>query len=104
MWKNSTELFEYALRELRVAASTNKNYVEIVLHNALPNDPKKIKNFCDTFEIKKLTELLRKEFPDYDLKSQVATGTLSIILTFQKGPCNFNYILLWKLTLQPKAE
>ena len=102
MWQNSTELLDYALRELQVAVANNKQMVEIVLSQAFPNDYKKVKELCDTLEIKTITELLREELCEYEIRSEVATEDFSMNFMFVKGPCEFYYKLLWKLTLRKK--
>jgi len=105
MFRNSTELLDYALRELQVAVEQNKEIVEIMLKEHFECNDNKTRSFCDKFEIKTITELLREEFEDYDIKSVVELkGYLTGIITFSNGPCSLNYPLVWILTLRKKAS
>ena len=103
MWKNSTELLDYALRELRVAIKKGKRQVEIILDDNFLNDTKVVKKYCDELELKTITEMLREEFDDYNIKSVVKSkGDLKGIITFERGPCAMYYPLVWRLTLRKK--
>ena len=105
MFRNSTELLDYALRELQVAVEQNKGRVEIELEEYFQDDESKIKQFCNKFEIGTITELLREEFKDYDIKSIVKLkGHLKGIITFSRGPCSLHYPLVWVLTLRNKKS
>lgn len=103
MFKNSNELLEYALRELQVAIEKNKVQVEILLKERFPNDTASIRQYCDELEVKTITELLREEFKNYDIRSVVESkGDLQGVITFTKGPCIMAYLLVWVLTLRKK--
>ncbi len=103
MWKNSKDLFDHALRELQVAVKEKKVQVEIILSEAFPNDTNKVREYCDRFELKKITESIREQFKNYDVRSVVESkGHLKCIITFQKGPCVRAYPLVWTLTLREK--
>ena len=103
MWKNSTELLDHALRELRVAIKKDQNQVEIRLSDNFLNDTKVVKKYCDELELKIITEMLREEFNHYDIKSVVEIkGDLKGIITFERGPCTIYYPLVWRLTLRKK--
>lgn len=105
MFRNSTELLDYALRELQVAVEQNKGTVEIKLEEYFQNAENKMRQFCNKFEIKTITELLREEFEDYDIKSIIELkGHLTGIITFSRGPCSLHYPLIWRLTLRKKAS
>ena len=59
--------------------------------------------YGETLQLKNITETLRKEFNNYDIRSIVKSkGDLNIILTYQKSPCVLYYPLVWSLTLQEK--
>ena len=103
MFKDSSELLEYALRKLQVAIEKNEVQVEILLDERFPNDTNSVKKYCDELEVKTITELLREEFKNYDIRSVVESkGYLQGIITFTKGPCIMAYPLVWILTLQKK--
>ncbi len=103
MFKNSNELLEYALRELQVAVKENKSQVEILLKESFPNDTNRVRKYCDGLEMKTITEILREEFKNYDIRSTVESkGYLKAIITFERGPCEKFYPLVWKLTLRKK--
>lgn len=103
MWQNSTELLEYALRELQVAVKDNRQEVRIVLREGFDGDLDEIREICDRLEIKVITDRLRKEFTDYNIKSVVGKeGHLKMILSFENGPCDIYYPLVWTLTLRKK--
>lgn len=94
---NSNELLDYALRELQVAANTNKKSIEIILLQDFNGD---IKELCDTLKIKEITEKLRAEFNDYTIKSRVVRRNFSALITYVNGPCDLLYQVVWVLTLQ----
>lgn len=103
MWQNSSELLNYAFRELQLAVEDGKQEVEIVLHKTFENDSNKIKKFSDNLKIKTITEKLSKEFGNYDIRSEVFTKrNFSFVLSHMDAPCDFFYPLVWKLTLQKK--
>lgn len=103
MFKNSNELLEYALRKLQVAVNENKSQVEILLKERFPNDTNKVREYCDNLELKTITEILREEFKNYDIRSTVESkGYLKAILTFERGQCEMFFSLVWNLTLLKK--
>lgn len=105
MFSNSIELLDYALRELQVAVKKKRSKVEIKLEQHYSKDDlNSIKQYCDRFEIKEITELLREEFKEYDIKSVVRFKNLTGVLTFNKGSCLLTYLLVWDLTLRKKAS
>lgn len=103
MFKNSTELLDHAFRELQVAIKNNKIQVEILLNERFSTNSNTVKKYCDELELKTITEILREEFSDYNIKSLVESkGYLQGVITFEKGPCVMFYPLVWKLTLRKK--
>lgn len=107
MFSNSIDLLDYALRELQVAVKKKKKNQKVVIvlkQHYSKDDINKIKQYCDRYEIKEITELLREEFKEYDIKSTVRLGSLTGVVTFSKGPCSLNYPLIWELTLRKKAS
>ena len=103
MFGSSNELLEYVLRELQVSIKENQSQVEILLKERFPNDTDRVREYCDTLELKTITEILRGEFKNYTIKSTVESkGYLKAILTFERGPCEMFYPLVWVLTLQKK--
>ena len=105
MRKKSKELLDMALRELHTAIKEGKEEVEITLEKDSSGTKEAAKCVSNKYELKKLTELIRKEFVDYEVKS-VIYGELNklSIITFEKGPCKkcASYSLKWKLSLQKK--
>lgn len=103
MWEKTTDLIDFARKELKTAIETNKMEVEIVLTSNFSKGTDEIQKYGEKFRIKTCTEILREEFNDYNIKSIVKVkGFLSAIVTYAKGPCTLNYPLVWCLTLQKK--
>lgn len=103
MFKSSSELLEYALRKLQVAVKENKSQVEILLQDSFPNDTNQVRKYCSGLKMKLITEILREKFKDYDIKSTVESkGAFKAIFTFERGPCEMLYPLIWELTLRKK--
>lgn len=96
MWQDSNELLDYALRELEVAINNQKYQLEIILNSNFPNDTNLMQRYCNNLRIKKNTELLRKKYKNYDIKS-----TVSLKSSFAKANLSKTFSpLVWKLTLQ----
>lgn len=105
MWQNSVVLLDYALRELQVAILHNTKKVEIVLENYFTGDVNSMRKLSDNLEIKTITEILREEFTNYEIRSIVGQkGQLNSIITFSHAPCVLSYPLVWELILQKKAN
>ena len=102
MWKNSTELLDYALRELQVAIYNGKKEVEIVLKEHCKKDIEQVKEIDNRLEIQTLTEMLREKFYNYDIKSVVGLGHLNFAIKHMDTPCDLFYPIVWKLILQKK--
>ena len=103
LWKNSSELLEHALRELQVAVQENKTKIEILIQKRFSGDVEAISRIAEKLEMKAITETLREEFSEYELKSRLGTkGELNAILTFKDEPCSLFYPLVWELNLQKK--
>lgn len=105
MFKNSTELFEHAIRELQNAIENNNQEVEILLDKNFSNNSKKFGKFCKKFETQRITDVIREKFPDYEIKSVIfGRCNFMAITSFEKKPCNTvaSYSLIWKFTLQKK--
>ena len=103
MWKNSEELMDFARKKLKEAIEKKEFEVEIVLSDSFPADTSEVQLRCESLKMKKITESLREEFSNYNIKSIVKSkGKLNAILTFKKGPCALFYPLVWCLTLQEK--
>ena len=105
MRKKSKELLDMALRELHTAINEGKEEVELVLREDFTGDQKKIQEFSDKYELKKVTEKLREEFANYELKSVIcAEPNFMAFVCFEKGPCKkvANRSLRWKLSLRAK--
>ena len=106
MWRNSSELLDYAFRELQVAMEDDKQEVEIVLHEDFEDDLNKIKKLCDSLNIKTITNELREKFDNYAIRSEVFTKkNWEYILTYTLGNCSFcvRYPLVWKLTVAKRG-
>lgn len=105
MRKKSKELLDMALRELNSAISEGKEEVKFILRKDFSGKQKNLQKFSDQHELKKVTMMLREEFSDYELKSEIY-GELNClaIVCFEKGPCKnvSSYSLIWKLSLQSK--
>lgn len=75
------------------------------MKDTFPNDSNRVREFCEKLEIKTITEMLREEYKNYDIKSVVQSkGFLKGIITFNRGPCSLHYPLVWVLTLRKKAS
>ena len=102
MWKNSTELLDYALREIKEAIKQERTKIRIVLEECYTDEREKVLQYCEKLELKTITEILREEFENYTIKSVVASEDLNAIITFKRAPCAIFYSLIWTLTLQKK--
>lgn len=56
MWKNSNELFNYTLRELKKAVKNGESELDIVLKEKCPRDDNKMKKICKRLKIEAITE------------------------------------------------
>ena len=89
--------------KLRRQSKKKEWELEILLSESFPNDTTEVQKYCETLQLKNITETLREEFNNYNIKSIVKSkGNLTTILTFKKGPCTMFYPLVWCLTLQEK--
>ena len=103
MFENSTELLEYALRELQVAIMKGKKEVEITLSNAFSCDIAEISKLNRKLEVIKVAELLRKVYKDYFIKSVIGPNLNSnITVKFPQVSAMTYYPIVWKLSLQKK--
>ena len=100
MWKNSTELLDYALRELEKAIEKDEREVKIVVDKFFTSDMD-FKESIQKWELKTITEILREEYSNYTIKSTVKNERLSMILTLKTG-CTLYYPLVWILTIAKK--
>lgn len=62
MCKNSTELLDYALRELQVAVEEKKGSVDIILIDECPRDIDKMQDLVEKLEIPAISEMLKPIF------------------------------------------
>ena len=86
-----------------VRQEKNELEVEILLEESFIDDTAIVRRYCDNLEVKTITELLREEFKDYNIRSVVKSkGYLQGIITFSEGPCVMSYPLVWTLTLLKK--
>lgn len=105
MFKNSNELFDYALQKLQVAVSNNEMEVKIVLDEYFKGKEKEIAKFANKLGIKAMTQTLREKFSDYDVKSRVGKESkFNTIITYETAPCDIFYRLVWTLVLQKKVS
>lgn len=103
MFKNSTELLEYAQQEIERALTQKNSTVKIFLDPCFSGNTEKMKEFCDKWEISTITEILRKQYKELiEIKSVVGGSHLKEIITYSKGPCDRFYPLIWDLTLIKK--
>ena len=105
MRKKSKELLDMALRELHTAIKEEKEEVKITLEKDSSGTQKAAEHASNKYEIKKLTELIRKEFADYEVKSVIYSELNNLaIISFKNSPCKkyASYSLKWKLSLQKK--
>lgn len=102
MWKDSTELLDYALREPEKAIENKTGNVKIILMNNFLGEKEDMIRIVEQLELKTITEMLREEYSGYNIRSEVETGTLRSVLTLRTG-CNLFYPLKWKLTIVKKA-
>ena len=102
MFKNSIELLDHAVREVREAVDKSVPEVVIFLEKHFRNSTSEIKKYCDNLEVKTITEILREEFNNYNIESIVEIGDLTGVITFEKGPCALYYPLVWNLILHKK--
>lgn len=82
-----------------------KEEVEIILEKNSIGDKKAAEHFSNKYELKKLTELIREEFADYEVKSVICSkpNYLAIVCFSNKSCTNAaSYSLIWKLSLQKK--
>ena len=94
-----------ARRELYTAISEGKEEVELVLRKEFSGNQTELQQFSDKYEFKKVTELLRAEFEDYEVKSIIyAEPNFMAFVCFEKGPCKkvTSRSLVWKLSLKAK--
>ena len=105
MPKKSQELLDMALRELHTAIKEGKEEIEILLKENTDGSQETAVNVSKKYETKKLTEIIRAEFADYEVKS-VIYGELNklAIVSFKNSPCRKTalYSIKWKLSLQKK--
>ena len=107
MRRKSKELLDMALRELHTAIKEVKEEVEITLEKDFDGTQKAAEHFSKKYETKKLTELIRKEFADYEVKSIIygKPNYLAIVCFSNKSCTNAaSYSLIWKLSLQEKKK
>ncbi len=105
MRKKSKELLDMALRELHTAIKEGKEEVEILLEKTRDGSEETALYVSNKYETKKLTEIIRAEFADYEVKSIIYRELNQLAITsFKNGPCrkNASYSLKWKLSLQKK--
>lgn len=103
MFKNSTELLYYALRELQVAIKEDKKCVEIILSNAYSSRTDEIFNLNQKLEIRDIAELLRKVYKDYYIQSIICPKANSVISIKLPQVTTISYCpIVWKLLLQKK--
>lgn len=103
MFRNSTELLDYALRELQVAIEENKKEVEITLSSAFSRDINEIAKVNQKFQISAVAEVLRNAYKDYYVKSIVGPEINSeITIKLPNVPAITYYPIVWKLSLQKK--
>lgn len=105
MRKKSKQLLDMARRELHTVISERKEEVELVLRKEFSGDQTELQKFSDKYELKKVTEKLREEFANYELKSIIcAEPNLMAFVCFEKGPCKkvTSRSLIWKLSLRAK--
>ena len=103
MFKNSTELLQYALRELQVAIEEDKKEVEITLSSAFSRDVSEMTKVNQKLEIGIVAELLRKVYADYYIKSIIGPKLNSCItIKLPQVPNLTYYPIVWKLSLQKK--
>ena len=67
-------------------------------------DSKQLYNFVNDYGIKEITDKLREKYPNYHIKSEVRKSTLSGVLTYNKGPCDRFYKLVWELTITKRKN
>ena len=102
-WKSLEQLKEQALSEVHKAMMSNESQIEIVLSDAFPDRLDKIREACERFRIKEISDDLRFRFKNYHIESRVGCkGALKAIITFEKGPCAMSYPLVWTLNLARK--
>lgn len=105
MRRKSKELLDMALRELHTAIKEGKEEVKITLQENSSGTQKEAERVSKKYEIKELTELIRKEFADYEVKSVIYSNLDNLaIISFKNSPCKkfTTYSLKWKLSLQKK--
>ena len=105
MRKKSKELLDMALRELHSAINEGKEEVELVLKKEFSGKQEDLQKFSNKYELKKVTELLREEYSDYEIKSIIyGEPNCLAIVCFDKGPCRKigSYSIVWKLSLKLK--
>lgn len=102
MFKDSNELLDIALRLVEEAIENNSLKTEIVLKDWFSGDVDQMHEICEQLEIRLITELLRDEFKQYQIRSIVREKSLSGIISFKNAPCSMFYNLIWELRLKPK--
>ena len=103
MFRNSTELLEYALRELQVAIAEERKEVEITLNDAFSGDINEVFKLSRNLEVMAVAELLRKVYNEYYIKSIIGPKVTSeITIKFPQLPAKTYYPIVWKLILQKK--
>ena len=92
-------LYLHALRGIKKTLAIGDNNVKIELSSKCRSED--IKKYIKYFELKKLTKLIRKKFPDYNVKSQVK-GDLILGIKKMDLPCTLFYKLNWNLIFEKK--
>jgi len=102
-FEDSTELLDFALRELQVAINHSNPKVEIVLDQEFSGGLNEMQEIGNKLEIRIITEIFREHFVDYKIKSDLSLKNLSMVITFERGSCSLYYPLVWTLILQKKS-
>lgn len=105
MQKKSNKLLDIALRELKTAIEENKKEVEITLVEKFSGNKEKAEKISKKYEMKSITEILRRKFKGYEIKSEIYKKlNLLAITSFKNKPCAtvVSYLLVWKLSFWKK--
>lgn len=94
MKKDSNELLDIALRKVEEAVKSNLLTVEIMIRECFSGSSEEMKKICEQLELKTITELLREEFSEYEIKSIIRQRNRIGIISTQNAPCSMFYALV----------
>ena len=103
-WERSKpKLYDSILGSVKKAIKYRKNKVEINLDTKYNVTSESLAELGKQHEIKRITELLRKEMKDYNIQSILKAGDITSIISFENAPCIISRKIILELTLSKKS-